>query len=326
MDMFVVDKQLKTEATPDDMLNIAEVGLPELDDSVVSFLLDDCSSDLTEPATEWLDFPMQDFDESEHWPDYEFVNAEPETVRKTFKRVRPRENNIMDTSTAEGSTADAQEAKFESYKSLAFSSKFVVVDAKGVPRYTCPFPGCSHRGSRQSSLLEHMELHRPGKGKYFPCKVCRSVFYSPGSLKSHQATHKKEKHKYVCKHAGCCKKYSTIEGLRLHNRNYHEINKPWKCFHRGCGTCFVRKSDLKLHIVRMHITERPFPCTIQGCTRRFACHSELRRHLSKFHHLRLPKPSKYSFENPKLPLLDNLLERAKEHCEKNTTTRRDSSS
>lgn len=154
----------------------------------------------------------------------------------------------------------------------------------------------------------------PVRKQSFKCSECSSLFRSRESLYLHQTLHEeRNRHQYCCQHKGCARKYLTLEGLRLHNRNYHQVSKPWKCFVQGCRAAFVRKSDLKLHIIRLHIKERPFPCHVKNCTKEFACHSELRRHLSKFHHLRLPKPSRNAFTNPKIPLLESLLEVAKSH-------------
>ena len=242
----------------------------------------------------------------------QFMKAPLTEERKVKKQPEPKklENNIDPVKREKDCD------HFDSYHKLAMTSSFVSTSTKGRRQCSCPFPGCSNKSPNEASLSEHMELHRKGGARYFGCQECTSVFYSAGSLKSHQSTHSKVRHKYFCKKANCGKSYATVEGLRLHNRNYHEINKPWRCFHSDCGASFVRKSDLKLHIVRMHITERPFPCTIDGCTRRFACHSELRRHLSKFHRIKLPKPSKHSFKNPKLPVLDRLLRMAEIDCAK----------
>jgi len=51
--------------------------------------------------------------------------------------------------------------------------------------------------------------------------------------------------KFRC--ASCPKKYGTLEGLRLHARNYHSMDKPWRCLAEGCDdVSFVRIADLRM--------------------------------------------------------------------------------
>ena len=168
------------------------------------------------------------------------------------------------------------------------------------------------RSKRKTGFVADCEAEERPRAHLKTTKQLRCVDEQESHAGSHQhaAT---TVNQYICPHGDCRKIYATIEGLRLHNRNYHEINKPWKCFHSKCTHSFVRKSDLKLHILREHIKERPYACTVGSCTRRFVCHSELRRHLSKFHKLALPKPKKASIQRHAIPALDKLVHKAEEH-------------
>lgn len=239
----------------------------------------------------------------------------PEATRaidKVFDLQEEQESSLPKKYLEPVHERDADLAEFNSHCQLAQTPEFVNYSLQGTVKFLCPFPGCCLEVDVPGRLYVHMEEHRKGNSRHFPCKTCSSVLYSTESMKLHRATHAKTKRKYICTHGDCGKKYITIEGLRLHNRNYHEINKPWRCFHAQCGQSFVRKSDLKLHIVRMHVKERPFSCTENGCRRGFTCHSELRRHLTKFHRLKLCRPSKASIQHPKIEALDLLVHRAEE--------------
>lgn len=82
----------------------------------------------------------------------------------------------------------------------------------------------------------------------------------------------------------CSKTYTTLEGLRLHVRTYHEHDKPWTCTVPGCDSAsFVRPADLRMHIIRVHAPTRPFPCRVPSCTKSLATYSELKRHVMKDH-------------------------------------------
>lgn len=82
----------------------------------------------------------------------------------------------------------------------------------------------------------------------------------------------------------CDKIYTTLEGLRLHDRNHHQVDKQWSCRAEGCKEhAFVRAADLRMHVVRMHSPVRPFPCRVPGCSKQYAAHSELRRHILVHH-------------------------------------------
>ena len=82
----------------------------------------------------------------------------------------------------------------------------------------------------------------------------------------------------------CGRRYGTLEGLRLHMRNHHDVDKRWRCIVPGCTiNAFARLTDLRLHLIRMHSPVRPFPCRVPTCPNQFAGHSELRRHIVKVH-------------------------------------------
>lgn len=115
-----------------------------------------------------------------------------------------------------------------------------------------------------------------------------SLFASSGDAPQSSSSFRPEvdaQGKYPC---GRCEKiYSTSEGLRLHNRNHHDIDKKWVCAAPQCEgerrKSFARQADLKMHVIRVHSPVRPFPCRLEGCTKSFACFSELRRHLANLH-------------------------------------------
>ena len=80
---------------------------------------------------------------------------------------------------------------------------------------TCP--ACSATFPSSVALVRHTLSHRPMQ--FFQCTACENIFTSRGSFTDHLSQCPSQDGCYSC--SACSKPFSTLKGLRAHERRYH---------------------------------------------------------------------------------------------------------
>jgi hypothetical protein len=112
--------------------------------------------------------------------------------------------------------------------------------------FTCHFPGCKIRNSDESALRHHIRFVHELK-RTFDCY--------------------------------CGSKFTTGNGLRLHQKRVHERKFEVKC--EICSKLFVHKSDMEAHKRITHDPNyKPKKVTCDVCAQQFPSMTALRKHMN----------------------------------------------
>ncbi|XP_039759118.1 zinc finger protein 891-like isoform X3 [Pararge aegeria] len=105
------------------------------------------------------------------------------------------------------------------------------------------------------------------------CFTCGKIMSSRFRLKTHLATHLKDK-QHSCTY--CKKQFTIVENLNAHLR-IHTGEKPYHC--ATCGETFAQSSGLIVH-KRKHTGQMPYQCVL--CPRRFKTIGNYKYHVRNF--------------------------------------------
>ena len=169
---------------------------------------------------------------------------------------------------------------------------------------------CSHQTSNVSSLEKHFATHAPNSE---PCHICGSVPKTKTALEVHlkyherklQANESKEDKQHICNICG--KIYTSITGLRHHNKIAHEkvqivrnhicnlCGKGFPCEShlikhmktheekKSCPECGVKVRNMELHMQTSHTPDHMKKFQCQDCGRGFIALNNLESHRMNMH-------------------------------------------
>ncbi|XP_060656944.1 zinc finger protein OZF-like [Drosophila nasuta] len=170
----------------------------------------------------------------------------------------------------------------------------------GLMPYPCPEPGCDRGYSHKNTLSVHMrKCHKLGKEhKSHVCEYCGKTFDTMWRLKNHRFTHKdKSELPYVCEDAGCGRRFSSKQLLKVHMMRHAGI-KNYRCTY--CGVEKTTRTELKIHL-NYHTLERTYCCRI--CSKVCNSSSNLNLHMRTVHERSKNYPCTYCdriFNQPSL--------------------------
>ena len=149
----------------------------------------------------------------------------------------------------------------------------------------CQWENCGLHFQTLQQLVSHIEHDHAHS---LPTYACRWTGCSRGlkpfdaryKLITHLRCHTGER-PYRCNHAGCTRRFSRLENLKLHMRT-HTGEKPYTCHHEGCTKRFNNTSDRAKHM-KTHIVKKPYACKFPGCDKAYTDPSSMRKH-TKFAH------------------------------------------
>ncbi|KAM7356427.1 zinc finger Y-chromosomal protein 1 [Cochliomyia hominivorax] len=183
----------------------------------------------------------------------------------------------------------------------------------GLSPYSCTFPGCERTFNRWYFYNKHQEEHNSEQSEsnykcdvgdcqriyknksalnvhkrkfhhYGPalkshmCEVCGKVFKSSAVLNDHRYTHfDKTELPFACDEAGCAKRFSNKEKLKVHKMRHAGI-KNFICPY--CGMRKTTRNELKIHI-NYHTLERTWPCRF--CPKVCNSAGNLKMHIKNMH-------------------------------------------
>ncbi|KAK6933397.1 Zinc finger C2H2-type [Dillenia turbinata] len=118
----------------------------------------------------------------------------------------------------------------------------------------------------------------------YRCNVegCCMRFRSKAGLRLHLSN--------KCHHEGCGKQFSSHKYAVLHQR-VHEDDRPLKCPWEGCTMSF-KWAWARTEHERVHTGERPYECKVEGCGRTFRFISDYSRHRRRTGHYVNSQPPK----------------------------------
>lgn len=181
-------------------------------------------------------------------------------------------------------------------KNLLELSSFTRVPSEGTISETdvpvCQWESCGAKLETLQELVTHLQQQHTQTLHKYVClwKGClreKKPFDARYKLVTHLRCHTGER-PYECLHAGCSRKFSRLENLKLHMRT-HTGEKPYTCHHEGCGKRFNNTSDRAKHM-KTHITSKPYICKHPGCGKAYTDPSSMRKHI-KFAHQNHQRPN-----------------------------------
>lgn len=147
---------------------------------------------------------------------------------------------------------------------------------KTVERWICPT--CTKNLASLESLYRHVLQHDDNCKLPFICDQCGSSFSQKHHMATHMTTHSDER-PYICDicPAHKNKSFSTIGGLRLHIKCFHQRKSSHAC--DKCDRVFTYNTDLRRHRRSHGGVEKKHACLV--CDRRFYEPKDLRLHMEQ---------------------------------------------
>jgi len=126
-----------------------------------------------------------------------------------------------------------------------------------------------------ADLKRHIDKHSNNK---FQCDSCEKEFAEKRNLQSHiKAAHLNLTHK--CRVETCDYEASSLQNLRVHEANIHDVTKKFKC--KFCEYETARKSDLNRHLSVKHLEVDKIQCSM--CNYQTVRKDQLILHQKKVH-------------------------------------------
>ena len=182
-----------------------------------------------------------------------------------------------------------QQQQVEEHQLEQANSNFVVSGSRHVCEWidhnsldACSLP-CNLPFPTAELLAQHVQFSHLNRTDTNPdhacfwsgCSRASTPFKAKYKLVNHLRIHTGEK-PFVCKVAGCGKRFGRTENLKIHAR-VHTGEKPFKCQFPGCEKTFSNSSDRKKHS-SVHQTG-VFECPLPGCSRTYCHASSMRKHM-----------------------------------------------
>ena len=148
----------------------------------------------------------------------------------------------------------------------------------------CRWNGCNNKYDSPEELSKHLDFQHDLSDwvcHWTPCSRNLKPFDARYKLIVHLRCHTGEK-PYKCTMAGCSRRFSRIENMRLHVRT-HTGEKPYACGYEGCPKRFNNSSDRAKH-VKTHIQTKPYKCKFPGCDKHYTDPSSMRKHFRSIHY------------------------------------------
>ena len=146
---------------------------------------------------------------------------------------------------------------------------------------TCP--ACSATFPSSVALVRHTLSHRPMQ--FFQCAACENIFTSRGSFTEHLSQCPSQEGCYSC--SACSKPFSTLKGLRAHERRYHfqtpgaADGNAFTCpeCEQVFGTQTAYVNHLITHAVQQNHSD-PKSLQCQVCSSSFYTRQALQKHMN----------------------------------------------
>lgn len=143
--------------------------------------------------------------------------------------------------------------------------------------FTCGF--CNRKMANSTSLKYHT-IRRHTQQKHFKCGLCHKAFVTNCELQRHVGSHERKGKKEVeC--LVCQRMFSTIEGLKAHEKTFHRSIKTFSCLF--CDKSFRWKGSLFCHISN-HTQEKSYFCGVCGkeCMNQTNLEGHVRTHTKEY--------------------------------------------